>query len=64
MKLVNVSNRLLPGKSGTARVLSSSTRTNPGASPLGDTSQRPAAFDELNSTMGDFSMIVRQCLSR
>ena len=39
------SSRLLPGRSGITRCRSSSTRTKPGASPLGETSQRPVASD-------------------
>ena len=37
-----LSSRLFPGRSGKNRLLSSSTRTNPGASPLGEASQNPS----------------------
>src|SRR5712691_5152492 len=62
--LVSPSVRLLPGRSGTTRWVSSSTSTKPGASPLGETSHRPAAFDVASSTKGEAAMNARECSSR
>src|SRR5688572_20257625 len=58
------SRRLLPGRSGMARCRSSSTRTNPGASPLGETSHWPAALAVATRTNGAWAMKSRQCASR
>jgi hypothetical protein len=58
------SQRLLPGRSGMTTVLSSSTRTKPGRSPLGETSHRPSVPDVPRSMNGERSMNARQCRSR
>ena len=57
------SKRLLPGRSGMTRCLASSTCTKPGASPLGETSQRPLEFAVAISTNGDEAMNAWQCAS-
>src|SRR4029077_9108450 len=61
--LVKPSMRLLPGRSGTTRWVSSRTVTKPGASPLGETSQRPAAPAVAISTKGERAMNARVCAS-
>src|SRR5882672_5928068 len=58
--LLNPSMRLLPGRSGTTRWWSSSTSTKPGASPLGETSQRPDAPEVAISTKGALAMKARE----
>ena len=60
---VKVSARRFPGRSGMAWVLSSSTRTKPGASPLGEISICPRAFADAISMKGDLAMKARQCRS-
>ena len=57
------SSRLLPTRSGIARCVSSSTLTNPGWSPFGETSQRPPASDVPRIRNGAWAMKVRQCAS-
>ena len=44
--------RLLPGRSPIASRRSSSTATNPGGPPFGDTSQVPSAFAVASSRSG------------
>ncbi len=61
-RLVMPSSRRLPGRSGIISRRSSSTRTNPGASPLGETSQRPSAPDvatQHERRVGDVVAAVR-----
>ena len=54
--------RRLPGRSGMAMVVSSSTRTKPGASPRGLQSAEPSPAAELATTQnGDSAMKSRQC---
>src|SRR5215475_14456782 len=56
-----LSKRLLPLRSGITSRESSSTRTKPGASPLGETSQVPSAPDVAISRNGDIEMNFRDC---
>ena len=56
----SVSSRLLPGRSGMAIVLSSSTAAKPGLSPFGVTSALPLPSDEPISTNGLLAMKERQ----
>ncbi len=57
------SRRLLPGRSGISRWWSSTTSTNPGPSPLGETSHWPWAFEVASSRKGARAMNSRQCTS-
>src|SRR5882724_7091671 len=57
------SKRLLAGRSGMSRVWSSTTRTKPGASPLGLTSQRPVRSAVATRRKGARAMKARQCSS-
>ena len=61
--LLKVSARRLPLRSGIASVLSSSTRTNPAGSPLGETSRFPASSVDAISMNGECSISEMQCLS-
>ena len=56
MMLRSESARRFPGRSGTRRVRSSTTRTNPGGSPRGLTSQLPSGADVASSMNGESSM--------
>jgi hypothetical protein len=64
MTLLKPSMRLLPGRSGTTRWVSSSTSTKPAASPLGETSHWPAAFEVARSRNGEAAINARECSSR
>ena len=50
------STKRLPRRSGISRLLSSSTFTNPGSSPLGDTSMAPDDDAVASSSSGDLPM--------
>jgi len=59
-RLKKPSPRRFPGRSGIARVLSSSTLTKPGGSPLGETSMRPSRSAVLTTMNGERSIQARQ----
>src|SRR6185312_7669009 len=63
-RFLRLSNRLLPFRSGMTRRVSSSARTNPGASPFGETSQVPSAAEVEISRKGERPMNRRDSASR
>jgi hypothetical protein len=62
-RLLSVSIRLLPSRSGISRVVSSRTCTKPGISPFGEASQRPDGSEDAITRNGESAMKLRQCLS-
>ena len=61
-RLVMPSSRLLPTRSGSTSVRSSSTRTKPAGSPRGETSAPFGPWVAITQN-GDRAMIRRQCPS-
>src|SRR6266850_6519887 len=57
------SRRLLPGRSGMTRCVSSRTRANPAGSPFGDTSQLPSTPAVPSTMNGACAMTARQWAS-
>jgi hypothetical protein len=53
MRLLKLSTRLLPGRSGTSKVCGSSKETKPGASPRGEASGQPSASAVDNTRNGE-----------
>ena len=63
-RLLIVSSRLFPIRSGMPSVRSSRMRTKPGSSPFGELSAYPSGLDVAMQRNGERSMKARQCSSR